>query len=460
MKRIFTIAVLLFLVVGTAQAQELASDAANWALSQSPNKGDVYQSSRFDGKFALSAARIAVNETKIGDNTNALVASIVERMVLSASTEVSHAKTENSLRGGVRAFYQQYYNGFPVFDHGITIKAFQFPTGKPESISEDGDWAFYPWESVDFESTPFTVDGINSKISTAVSILNEPRISQAAASQFLPELFAGIIGVQSELGLEGRQDTGYRWAYRFTAKGFGKAEYTATIDASTGSVLTTSGIRAGINDNMHIGRASGSLATVMDPLQTTCTTLKFGDVFPNAHGIDSVTTPSRKGLTHVCAAIDDKYILDGKFVEILDGGGSEVEVGLTEDFDFSYPSADFDEVQAYYHATQFNQWMETNFQSYGTYTDYTMPFVTFTVNGSGSPHITPSSELIESEHQHSGSSTYWMYEGAIIAHEMYHVHEEQLNTGLVGGTNPGVIREKIVIGEALADFWGLYTVKN
>ncbi len=432
--------------------QSLNSDAVTWLKSQSLDHGTVNEFV-FEGDFSISSARIQIKEAKIGLGAEYFIDGLVNEIGFPASITLGEAVVEKSLRGGVRVFYQQFYQGYPVFEHGIWFTAFRMPSGAPIGKSEDGKRDIYPLNSVDVNTTPLTTDGVKVRVAMSPSPRGIASLSIESARSNVPAFASITADSKQEFGVYGTNETGFIWAYRFTEKGYGKSWRQALVSASDGEVLDIVGVRSGIDaHHPYVTTAGSGMST---PLQTTCTTLKFGDVFPNAPGIDSVTDPTRKGLTHLCAPIAGVHILDGKFVKVTDSssGGSDVSE-TTGDFEYPDPGIDFDEVQAYYHATQFNQWMETNWQDYNSYTDYTISFATIQVgHSSGSPYWT-SSTLLTTEHD-AGGSTYWMQEGAIIAHEMYHNHELQLQSGLVGGSPANSVTERYAIGEGLADFWGI-----
>lgn len=446
------------LIAEDASAQNERYRIDSFLKAESNGRGEVRINSTDWGDFSLSKARIKLNESREWRIADAFAERLFATMGLEFNSTLQRTEVENTLRGGVKIFYQQSVNGKPVFDHGIWLSAFQYPTGSPEGISESGKRSIYSVSENHFENTPFTVDRVRARLVTKELSPPESKMSSVQAQEKVPTTIANSPFLRAEYGLQGRTNRGFRWAYRFSSDTNWGGTFSATVDAVSGEVLQTAGVAAGLEAG-HTG-ISASAPIISDPLKTECTNLKLGKAFVNAYNIDNVTTPTNKYLLYLCDKISGYYYLDGKYVKVLNDNGAEITATDTTDFTGSYqsnsysaPSVKFDEVSAYYHGSQFNAWMATNWQDYGYYLDYTMPHVTIKVNFASGVEVL--GESILAEHvidEYPGY--YWTYEPEVFAHEMYHIHSNILESTIVGGNLIHVF-ENYAIGEGLADFWAI-----
>ncbi len=450
----------LSIVANQVIAQEADSKLTAFA-AQFGDKAETRFSPVDHGRFAVTSARIATHETTLGEQSDVIVKNLTSDMFSEREVFVA-TQSLPTLGGGAKKLYQQTFLGLPVFDHGIWVYANRYPSGRPIGSSEDGRWDIYDPDSRD-HMTPLTIDRITSK--TALDIETEGRrnVDLNRATILATSELEGIPSTV-ELGYLKQENGSFIPAYRASKANEYGTVY-VTIDARDESVISNTGLKAGIQsdhatiDFRHTSRTEGMSSFCAD---NTATNLENADVYRNAQTIDSGVTDSI--LLYLCPAVGGKYKLTGKFGSVHNDGdtsnGDEVEETVGDDFDYSTGTVDFDQVQAYFHMTTFNQWMLTNYQDYydsGPDTlvlDYTIPDIDFYIDSDvGGPQVTGSA-TVEFNTYDSASSAYWTHEPAVIAHEMAHIHQYIFTSYYVSGASS--LDEHLALGEGMADWWAIF----
>lgn len=388
-------------------------------------------------------------------------------------------KTNNSIHGGTRLIYKQYFRDIPLLNGGYLVAIGLPKKGKTTEYIPPGSSTprdpFDPTQRYDLlrDKTNYTqsrddwyIYFINGDYYPDIEVNTTPSLTASSAAQRAQDVGAasGLESVSASQLAVWVEETGealtYRLVYKVEGVTASGASWDALIDAQTGAVIEHGARSSGVTplregeampealdfyrafQDKRRGRAPYAAASM------GALTLAKGDIYKTNPIHSSVSDDESIGYVYLFGS--GIKTLDGNYIKVTRGDGEDVATQTGSPPDFDYPTGDehFDEVMAYAHAYNFRYWLYDMGMPYNK-----VPKVTITVHHSS---IYGAAEVATKIRFMSGySANGWLNptkEGAIIAHEFTHLLTYQYNAGF---TTNFFESEEAAMSESYSDYFGI-----